>query len=100
MRHIYTKTLITRLLPVASAVIASVLVATAHAAAPGITGTSFDLKAEAAHISQPDGSAVYSWGYGCNSQPTGFAPAAIDTVTSVKSQTEEPKPRIRGVRAF
>src|SRR5258706_1243724 len=77
MRHIYTKTLITRLLPVASAAIASVLVATAHAAAPGITGTSFDLKAEAAHISQPDGSAVYSWGYGCNTQPSGFAPAAI-----------------------
>jgi FtsP/CotA-like multicopper oxidase with cupredoxin domain len=50
---------------------------TAHAASPGITGTSFNLVASPAYISQPDGSFVYSWGYGCNSGPSGHAPAAI-----------------------
>ncbi len=53
------------------------LTATAYAAAPGITGPTFDLTAAPAYISQPDGQMVYSWGYGCNTQPTGFAPAAI-----------------------
>lgn len=49
----------------------------ADAAAPGITGTHFDLIANAAYISQPDGASIYSWGYGCNTAPSGFAPAAI-----------------------
>jgi FtsP/CotA-like multicopper oxidase with cupredoxin domain len=50
----------------------------AHAAAPGITGTTFNLTAQPAYLNQPDGQAVYSWGYGCaaGSTPT-FAPAAI-----------------------
>jgi FtsP/CotA-like multicopper oxidase with cupredoxin domain len=51
----------------------------AHAAAPGITGPTFDLRAESAFISQPDGQAVYSWGYGCNTAPSGYAPSAITT---------------------
>jgi len=58
-------------------VLALLLTATAHAAAPGITGPSFNLTAQASSISQPDGAAVYSWGYGCNGAPAGFAPAAI-----------------------
>jgi len=47
------------------------------AAAPGITGPGFTLTAQAATISQPDGQAVYSWGYGCTTPPaTGrFVPA-------------------------
>ena len=49
----------------------------AYAAAPGITGPSFDLRAEAAYITQPDGAMIYSWGYGCVSQNVTFAPAAI-----------------------
>ena len=49
----------------------------AQAAAPGITGPSFDLSAAPSYISQPDGASVYSWGYGCRSAPTGFAPAAV-----------------------
>ncbi|MBN3753582.1 multicopper oxidase family protein [Paraburkholderia sp. Tr-20389] len=49
----------------------------ARAAAPGITGTSFDLTAQADRISQPDGSSVYAWGYGCRTAPTGFSPAGI-----------------------
>jgi len=65
----------TRLL-LASMVAVASLTATAHAAAPGITGPTFNLTAQPAYLSQPDGESVYSWGYGCSSQ-TGlaFAPA-------------------------
>jgi len=51
----------------------------AHAAAPGITGTSFDLNAGPGFISQPDGNTVYSWGYGCATAPasSAFLPTAI-----------------------
>jgi FtsP/CotA-like multicopper oxidase with cupredoxin domain len=54
----------------------------AFAAAPGITTTggtaavgTFNLTAQDAYLNQPDGSAVYSWGYGCvsGSSPT-FSP--------------------------
>ncbi|HXJ87292.1 MAG TPA: multicopper oxidase family protein [Candidatus Binatia bacterium] len=48
-----------------------------YAAAPGITGPTFNLTATDAYITQPDGQAVYSWGYGCNGAPSGYAPAAI-----------------------
>ena len=50
------------------------LAATAFAAAPGITGPTFNLTAQEAYLNQPDGEAVYSWGYGCNGTPAGFAP--------------------------
>ena len=50
------------------------LAATAHAAAPGITGTTFNLTAQPAFLNQPDGASVYSWGYGCSVAPTGFKP--------------------------
>jgi FtsP/CotA-like multicopper oxidase with cupredoxin domain len=50
------------------------LAAAAFAAAPGITGPTFNLTAQQAFLNQPDGEAVYSWGYGCNGVPTGFAP--------------------------
>jgi len=53
------------------------LAAAAHAAVPGITGPTFNLTAQTAFLNQPDGNAVYSWGYGCNGTPTGFLPAAI-----------------------
>jgi len=55
----------------------TLLTATAHAAAPGIKGPVFDLRAEAAYITQPDGSMIYSWGYGCNTPPTDFVPPTI-----------------------
>jgi len=44
------------------------------AASPGITGPTFNLTAQQAYLNMPDGEAVYSWGYGCNGTPTGFAP--------------------------
>ncbi len=50
------------------------LTPTAYAAAPGITGPTFNLTAQPAYLNQPDGEAIYSWGYGCNGTPTGFAP--------------------------
>jgi FtsP/CotA-like multicopper oxidase with cupredoxin domain len=58
----------------------------ACAASPGITGTlsgsgpvtaSFNLDAEGAFISQPDGQMVYSWGYGCLTPPGDFLPHSI-----------------------
>jgi FtsP/CotA-like multicopper oxidase with cupredoxin domain len=63
------------LLPVLVAVAS--LAATAHAAAPGITGPTFNLTAQPAYLTQPDGQAIYSWGYGCTGTPAGYAPAAI-----------------------
>jgi len=50
------------------------LAATAFAAAPGITGPTFNLTAQQAFLNQPDGEAIYSWGYGCATAPAGFAP--------------------------
>jgi hypothetical protein len=56
------------------------MAASANAAAPGITGPTFNLTAQTAYLNQPDGSSVYSWGYGCNGAPAGTAPAAIAVV--------------------
>ena len=67
----------TRLFPVLVAALVLFLSGMAHAAAPGITGPTFNLIAQQAYLTQPDGQAIYSWGYGCNGVPTGYAPAAI-----------------------
>ena len=72
-----TKMMISKTRLLVLLVLALLLTATAHAAAPGITGPTFNLTAQAAYLSQPDGASVYSWGYGCSVAPTGFAPAAI-----------------------
>src|SRR5215470_749345 len=53
------------------------LAPTAPAAAPGITGPTFNLTAQPAYLTQPDGQSIYSWGYGCTGTPSGYAPAAI-----------------------
>lgn len=50
------------------------LASAAHATAPGISGPKFNLTAQPAYLNQPDGAAVYSWGYGCNGAPSGFVP--------------------------
>jgi FtsP/CotA-like multicopper oxidase with cupredoxin domain len=69
----------TRLLLAPMVAIAFLLAATtaAYAAAPGIKGTTFNLVATPAYISQPDGASIYSWGYGCadGGQGETFAPA-------------------------
>ncbi|MBZ5627581.1 MAG: multicopper oxidase family protein [Acidobacteriia bacterium] len=70
----------TRLLLAPMVAVALLLTATAaFAAAPGITGPTFNLTAQPAYLSQPDGAAIYSWGYGCNGAPSGYAPASITT---------------------
>jgi len=71
--------------------VACVLTATAYAAAPGITGTSFYLTAQPAFLNQPDGSAVYSWGYGCVlGSPATFVPAAIPNAKCPTMQVPGP----------
>src|SRR6516225_9158542 len=56
------------------------LATTTFAAVPGIIGATgmgapvFNLTAQEAYLNQPDGESVYSWGYGCNGAPAGFAP--------------------------
>jgi len=73
------------------AVVLLLLTATAFAAAPGITGPTFNLTAQPAFITQPDGSLVYSWGYGCASAPAGFAPTGI---TGTCSNMQVPGPTL------
>src|SRR5512139_866668 len=90
MRHTDTKTMIWQLLRSAAAAFASLLAITAHAAAPGITGPSFDLTATPGYISQPDGATVYSWGYGCNTAPNGFLPATISGANCPNMQLPGP----------
>ena len=55
--------------------VALLLTATAFAAAPGITGPTFNLQASVAYLTQPDGQMIYSWGYGCVGTPAGFKPS-------------------------
>jgi len=76
-----------RLLPLGLAALGALVGLSAQAAAPGITGGSlttgtpatFNLQASPAYITQPDGQSVYSWGYGCNGTPSGYAPSAISS---------------------
>ena len=86
-------TSITRLLPVLVAALAVLLSTTAYAAAPGITGPTFNLTAQGAYITQPDGQAVYSWGYGCNGAPSGYAPATL-TVSTFCNTMQIPGPTL------
>ena len=68
-----------RLLPFVMATAILLFAAAARAAAPGITGPTFNLTAQPAYLTQPDGQMVYSWGYGCDPlhPPSGYAPSAI-----------------------
>ena len=71
----------------------------AFAAAPGITGTNgtagtFNLTAQDSYINQPDGEAVYSWGYGCVSAPpaASFVPKATFAFTPTCNTMQVPGP--------
>ena len=74
-----TKDLIGRFLRGTAVALASVFALGAQAAAPGITGPTFDLTAAPGYISQPDGTSVYTWGYGCFTAPAAsrFVPSTI-----------------------
>lgn len=71
-------------------VAAASLAPTAHGAAPGITGPTFNLVASPAYLTQPDGEMIYSWGYGCNGDPSGYAPAAIQNTFCTSMQVPGP----------
>jgi FtsP/CotA-like multicopper oxidase with cupredoxin domain len=79
-----------RLLRVSVAALGSLLWGAAQAAAPGITGTTFNLTAQPAYVNQPDGQAVYSWGYGCVSTTQSYLPAAIGGATCPTMQIPGP----------
>src|SRR5580692_5039473 len=66
------------------------LTAMAYSAVPGITGPTFNLTAQTAFLNQPDGAAVYGWGYGCSGAPSGFAPTAITNATCPTMQVPGP----------
>jgi len=70
--------------------------ATAHAAAPGIKGSSFALTATEAYISQPDGQMVYSWGYGCTggTLTTGVSFQPATTTTPFCNTMQVPGPTL------
>ena len=72
------------------AALALLLTPALFAAVPGITGQTFNLVAQDAYLNQPDGAAVYSWGYGCNGAPAGFLPAAISNATCPNMQVPGP----------
>src|ERR1700747_215460 len=67
------------------------LAPTTFAAAPGISGTTFNLTAQDAYLNQPDGEAVYSWGCGClNTTGITFLPAAITGASCPTMQVPGP----------
>jgi FtsP/CotA-like multicopper oxidase with cupredoxin domain len=80
MRAIHAKSLLGQLLHCTAFALASLFAVSAQAAVPGITGPTFNLSATPAHISQPDGGTVYSWGYGCTTAPAGFAPTSLASI--------------------
>ncbi|HYL13124.1 MAG TPA: multicopper oxidase family protein [Terriglobales bacterium] len=80
----------TQLLLASMVAVVLLFAVTAQAAAPGITGTTFNLTAQPAYLTQPDGEMIYSWGYGCNGTPSGFAPAAIAGATCSTMQVPGP----------
>jgi FtsP/CotA-like multicopper oxidase with cupredoxin domain len=74
--------IIGRLLGGTALALAAFLGSTAQAAVPGITSSGgstgiFNLDAAAGQTSQPDGASIYTWGYGCSSAATTFAPASL-----------------------
>jgi FtsP/CotA-like multicopper oxidase with cupredoxin domain len=89
-----------QLLVAVTIALALLLTTAAYAAAPGIsagTGANveFDLVAQPAYITQPDGQMVYSWGYGCLSafHPS-FVPATIVAPTGGCPTMQVPGPTL------
>src|ERR1700681_4560529 len=91
MKPVPDKRMVLKIPMAVAAVVAVVLLAaTARAAVPGITGPNFNLIAQTGFLNQPDGSSVYSWGYGCNGTPNGFAPKAMGNATCPVMQIPAP----------
>src|SRR5712664_474711 len=87
-----------KLLPVVMLALALLFTATAHAAAPGITGTggagTFNLTARTAYLTQPDGQSIYSWGYGCTTSAATFVPTAIAAPSGGCAAMQVPGPTL------
>src|SRR5277367_1179784 len=88
----------TRLLLALVVAVVLSLAQAAFAAAPGMTSTAgtagiFNLTAQDSYLNQPDGEAVYSWGYGCvaSSAPT-FVPKATFAFSPSCSTMQVPGP--------
>ncbi len=94
MRAINTKSLLGRILTGATLAAGSFLALPAHAAAPGITGPSFALSVDSMRITQPNGKAVYSWGYGCSAAPAGYAPSSVQMGTWTCPTAQLPGPTL------
>jgi FtsP/CotA-like multicopper oxidase with cupredoxin domain len=77
-RNMKNKIFQTQMLLAAMVAVTLLLTVSAWAAAPGIKGTTFNLVAAPAYLNQPDGQAVYSWGYGC---ATNFTPTFVPTLS-------------------
>jgi hypothetical protein len=84
----------TQMLVAALIAVTMLFTVSAFAAAPGIQGPSFSLVASPAYVNQPDGQAIYSWGYGCasNYTPT-FVPATL-TRTGFCNTMQVPGPTL------
>jgi FtsP/CotA-like multicopper oxidase with cupredoxin domain len=77
MLHTNARCTIGRLLHAAAVLVLLPLALSTHAAVPGISGPTFNLQAAPGYTSQPDGTSIYTWGYGCNGDPSGFLPSTI-----------------------
>ncbi len=75
------------------------LAGAAQAAVPGIGGAAgapaFDLVAAPGYVTQPDGTSIYSWGYGCNSTAGNtFLPANVPNAKCPSGQMQLPGPTL------
>ena len=85
MRAMFKQSPIGRTFFTAVLALGSLCASVSHAAVPGISGGNsgpnngpvFNLQAAEMYSNQPDGRAVYSWGYGCTSAPAGFLPGGM-----------------------
>jgi Multicopper oxidase len=72
-----------------------VLAPTTFAAVPGISGVTFNLTAADSYLNQPDGEAVYSWGYGClNTTGITFLPATPEFAAAACPTMQVPGPTL------
>jgi len=82
MRLMNQKSLLPRMLRGTALAAAALVLSSAHAAAPGISGASgapvFNLDAADMRATQPNGKSVYAWGYGCvSTSGNTFLPASV-----------------------
>lgn len=102
MSHIYFNAWNARFARLAAVIAITLFSIAVRAAAPGIFGVAsttggamtFNLSAEANRINQPDGQSIYSWGYGCFSQPGGFYPQANPLVDQNCPSMQIPGPTL------